>query len=60
MFGGSRENLNVPKKVKALFNVKTTSTKPPDFVLDHLEKVLRENGYDIKKKGYVFAVCVCL
>lgn len=50
---GSRDNLSTPKKVKALFNVKTTSTKAPDFVIDELEKTLQGNGYEVKRKGYL-------
>lgn len=52
-FFGSRDNLNAPKRVKALFNVKTTSTKTPEYVLDEVEKMLEANGYEIKKKGYL-------
>lgn len=50
---GSRDNLTTPRKVKALFNVKTTSTKEPDFVLQQLEEMLEANQYEVKKKGFL-------
>lgn len=50
---GSRDNLTTPRKVKALFNVKTTSTKEPDFVLEQLERMLEANQYEVKKKGFL-------
>ena len=56
---GSRDNLTTPRKVKALFNVKTTSTKEPDFVLEQLESMLESNQYEVKKKGYDVIWC-CL
>lgn len=50
---GSRDNLTTPRKVKALFNVKTTSTKEPEFVLEQLEEMLAANQYEVKKKGFL-------
>ena len=35
-----------------MFNVKTTSTKEPEFVLEQLEEMLAANQYEVKKKGY--------
>lgn len=49
---GSRESLTQPRKVKALFNVKTTSTKIPDAVKEEVLRVVADAGYEIKEKGY--------
>eukprot|EP00038_Savillea_parva_P026347 m.53365 g.53365 ORF g.53365 m.53365 type:complete len:591 (+) comp7450_c0_seq1:309-2081(+) len=53
---GSRESLTQPRKIKALFNVKTTSTKSPDVVKAEVLRVLNEAGYDVKEKGYTITV----
>jgi len=50
---GSRDNLMQPRKVKALFNVKTTSTKEPQAVYDSVKAVLESNGYEVKNKGFL-------
>lgn len=50
---GSRDNLTQPRKVKALFNVKTTSTKEANDVLAEVNRVLVSNGYEVKDKGFL-------
>lgn len=48
---GSRESLMQPRKVKALFNVKTTSTKTPDAVRAEVLRVVSEpdTGYGMPR-----------
>lgn len=41
-----------PRKVKALYNVSTTSTRSSDEVLDELKRVLEERDILFKEKGY--------
>eukprot|EP00037_Helgoeca_nana_P028283 m.331083 g.331083 ORF g.331083 m.331083 type:complete len:631 (+) comp27723_c0_seq15:1146-3038(+) len=55
-FFGSRESLTRPRTVKGLFNVKTTSPKAPDAVKAEVLRVLTENGYVSKVKGYIITV----
>ena len=51
--GGSRDGLNGPRKIKGLFNVSTTSGKEPDEVLAEVQRVLEDNTYDVRLKGYL-------
>lgn len=48
---GSRHNISEPRKVKGVFNVSTTSSKPPGEVLGEVLRVLAESGAEIKEKG---------
>lgn len=41
-----------PRKVKALYNVSSTSTRSSDEVLDELKRVLEERDILFKEKGY--------
>eukprot|EP00040_Diaphanoeca_grandis_P031145 m.185823 g.185823 ORF g.185823 m.185823 type:complete len:601 (-) comp32245_c0_seq1:436-2238(-) len=52
-FGGSRDNLSQPRKLKGLFNAETTSTKDVSYVMDEVNRVLVNNGFEVKKKGFV-------
>jgi len=53
---GSRESLHQPRKIKAFFNVKTTSTKSPEDVRSEVLRVVSEAGFEVKDKGYVVTV----
>jgi hypothetical protein len=53
---GSRDNLTQPRKVRALFSVKTTSTKTPEAVKAEVLRVVSEAGYEVKEKGFVITV----
>lgn len=43
---------NGPRKVKALYNVSSTSTRSSDEVLDELKRVLEDRDIMYKEKGY--------
>lgn len=49
---GSRDSLT-PRKIKGLFNVSTTSSKEPQDVLEEVQRVLLENKYETKSKGFL-------